>query len=93
MLGLKRLLHLALVGEESQVGTESMRSFGESGQRRDDLSIDLARIRLPGNGIAGIELKRGGDAAVEFVDLGVVAVEKREEAGLRAGRSFHAEKF
>ena len=55
-----------------------------------DLRVDFARIRLPGDGIAGGEAHLGGHALVEPLDLVVVAGEELQEAGLRAGRAFHA---
>ena len=56
----------------------------------EDLRVDLARIGLAGDGVAGVEAHLLGDELVEPSDLGVIAVKEFEEAGLRAGRAFDA---
>ena len=52
-----------------------------------------SRIGLAGDGVRGGEAHLGGDEFVEAADLRMVAAEKLEEAGLRAGRSFHTAGF
>lgn len=63
---------------------------GDGGQRPKHLRIDDARVGLSRHGVGGGEAKRGGDAAVEFVTLGMVAIEEGEERGLRAGGALDA---
>jgi hypothetical protein len=45
---------------------------------------------LPGDGIRRLETELAGNEPVQLLDLRVIAVEQREERGLRAGRSLHA---
>ena len=86
LLGLERLLDLALVGQQPQVGAEPVGALGDPRQRAEHLGVDLARVGLARDGIGLGEAERLGHHAVERLDLGVVAVEELEEAGLRAGR-------
>ena len=86
LLGLERLLELALVGQQPQVGAEPVRALGDPRQRGQHLGVDLARVGLARDGIGLGEAERLGHHPVERLDLGVVAVEELEEAGLRAGR-------
>ena len=93
LLGLERLLDLALVGQQPQVRAEPMRALGDAGERGEHLGIDLARVGLARDRIGLVEAERRGDHAVERLDLGVVAVEQRQEAGLGAGRPLDAQEL
>ena len=46
----------------------------------ENLRVDLARVRLAGDGVAGVEAHLLGDEPFEPADLVVVAVEQLQEA-------------
>ena len=91
LLGLERLFELAFVRQQPQIGAEAMGTLGEPRQGADDLGIDLARIGLARDRVGPLEAERGGDHAIEGLDLGIVAVEEGQEAGLGAGGPLHAQ--
>src|SRR5439155_9288194 len=74
-----------LVLQEPEIGAELGRRFGESGQEIEHPAVDLAGIRLPGDGNGPGELERLCDPTVQLSHFLVVAVEQFEEARLRPG--------
>ncbi len=81
------------MGEQSQVVAEAMGTLGQAGEGVDDLGVDLSRVRLAGNRQGLVEAERRGDAAVQILNPGVIAVEEGQEAGLGAGRPLDAEEL
>jgi hypothetical protein len=87
LLGLERLLDLLQVREQAHVVGELV-ADAATPAGVDDLRVDLARVRLPGDGVHRsnpIFAPPGGRAA----HLRVVAVEQVQEARLRPGRPLH----
>ena len=70
---------------------EPMPALGHPGQRRDDLRVELPRVRLTRDGRDRLEPEGVGHSPIQFVDLRVIAVEQGEEARLRPGRPLDAE--
>ncbi len=64
-----------------------MRNARQGGER---LGVDLARIRLSGDDVIGVEAHLFGDTAFQFAHLVVIAGKQFKEAGLRAGGALHA---
>ncbi len=93
LFGLERFLDLSLVGQEAEVGAESVGAFGDSVQGVDRLCVDLACVGLAGDGEDVGEAERLGHHVVECLDLGVVTVEEGEEAGLGSGGALDPQKL
>src|SRR5690606_36606465 len=74
----------------AQVAAPLVERLAEAAQGVEDEAVELARVRLPGDGDERREAHLLGDAAVELLDLVVVAAEQRQEARLRAGRPLRA---
>ena len=86
----ERLGELAHALQQAQVGAHLVAALGDAGEQREELAVQLAGVGLAGDRDAAGEAEARGDAAVELAHLGVVAVEQREEARLRAGRALDA---
>ena len=61
-------------------------ALGDPRERGQHLGVNLARVGLPRDRIGLGEAERLGHHPVQSLDLGVVAVEELQEAGLSAGR-------
>ena len=90
LLLLERLLDLAERLQHPHVARELRRARRDPRDDAEHLRVDLARVRLAGDGQGRVESHRRGDPAVELAHLRVVALEQLEEARLRAGRPLHA---
>ena len=64
---------------------------GPRGGRVGRARTHLARVRLARDRKLLLEPVHGRDELIQLLDLAVVAVEQREEAGLRAGRALDAQ--
>lgn len=62
----------------------------ETRQRREDIDVDLARIRLGRNGVGVLEPTQFGDTLVQRLHLCVVAIEEGQETSLSTRRSLCA---
>ena len=78
------------VRQQAQIGRELVRGCAKAGEGREDVDVDLARVRLGRDGVRVPEAGELGDAAVELLDLIVVPVEQGEEARLGARRALDA---
>lgn len=72
------------------VGRNLVGGRAERGERAKDIAVDLARVRLAGDGVGVREAEELSHALVEGLDLLVVAVKQGEERGLRSGRALDA---
>lgn len=66
---LERLLDLLQVREQPEVGRELVRGGPEGGERGEDVDVDLAGVRLGGDGVRVGESRKCGDSTVQFLDL------------------------
>src|SRR6185503_18840867 len=80
---LERLLDLAVVLEQPEVGRGLVRRLGDARERMDDEIVLLARVRLARNALAPLEPGAAGERRVELLDLRGIAAEKSEKGGLR----------
>ncbi len=85
-----RFLDLLAMGQEPQIGGHLVRALRNAGQHGQDLRVDLPRIGLPGHRVAFRKADLAADQLVQPPDLGMVAVDQGQEAGLRAGRALGA---
>ena len=67
-----------------------MRRRPEARQRRQDIDVDLARIRLGCDGVGILEPTQFGDAFVQRLYFCVVAIKEGQETGLSTRRSLYA---
>ena len=88
---LERLLHLLERLQQAQVVGEFIGALGKAGEHREKICVDLARIRLAGDGDAGGKAHLPGDELLETAHLLLVAREQLHEARLRAGGALAAE--
>ena len=65
--------------------------WADAGEIAEDVGVDLPRIGLPADGVGGVETDLAADQLLQLPHLGVVAVEKLQEARLRAGRALVAQ--
>ena len=91
LLFFQRLLDLAQVLQQAHVVRELRRRLGEARQRRGDLRVDLARVRLPAHRIRALDADLLRDELLEAVDFRFVAFEQTEERGLRPRGALDAE--
>jgi len=62
----------------------------EARQRRQDVDVDLTRIRLGCDGVGVLEPAQLGDAFIQCLYFCVVTVEEGQETGLGTRRSLRA---
>jgi hypothetical protein len=91
LLLFERLLDLAQMLQQPHVVRELRRRLREAAERRDDMRVDLPRIRLARHWIAARESDFLRHELFEPVHFLFIAVEEIEERGLGAGRAFDAE--
>ena len=78
--------------EQAQVGGDLVNRTAERGEHREDVRVLLARVGLAGDQERPVEAIGFGHPAIEFLDLGVVAVEQGQETRLGAGGALHPAK-
>ena len=91
MILLERLLDLLAMGQQPQIGRHLVALWADAGEIAEDVGVDLPRIRLPADGVRGVEADLAADQFFQLAHLGVVAVEEFQEARLRAGGAFVAQ--
>ena len=77
--------------EQAQVGGELAEGLRDAGEERKHARVDLAGIGLARNPQAAREARLLGDGLVQGLDLGVIAIEQLQEAGLGAGGALNAQ--
>ena len=79
--------------QETDVVGELRGALGDSAEHSEDLAVQLAGIRLAGDGKAGGISHFLRDFPVEFLYFFVIAVKQLQKACLRAGRSLGSEQL
>jgi len=75
------------VREQPDVSSDLVCRRTETCQRRQDVNVDLARIRLGRDRVGVLEPTQFGDALVQRLYFCVVAIEESQETGLSTRRS------
>ena len=76
------------VGQQSDVSRDLMCRRAKTRQRRQDVNVDLARVRLGCDGVSVLKPTQFCDAFVQCLYFCVVAIEEGQETGLGTRRSF-----
>ena len=75
--------------EQPDIGRDLVRCCAKTRQRRQDIDVDLARIRLGRDRVGVLKPAQFGDPFIQRLHFPVVTIKEGQETGLGARRSFH----